>query len=368
MATPASKPGGLFGSVEKSSAPATGGLFGATAPAASAAPTGGLFGSTPAASKPGGLFGASTATPQPATGGLFGNTAAASTQPATGGLFGAKPAAAPTGGLFGQSQQAAQQAAPSSSLFGALNNANTSTLGQTQQSVPAVKIDWSNVKPTTRFNELHQEVQEAIVFIDSIIQGSMRASMQVSEAIPALGRQIDALPADVEYLDRRLETVEGALGRDAVAVGQNKEVIEKDSEDAIRLFRAVENLKLPNQFHYATIGSSNLDSTSAPDAGTTTDLLSYFSQRAIELEAQSKIFEKHQREVDQHLRTVEYSAVEGLRKLGRQQGSAEEGVGEGLREIAGVMRTFEEAILRVAERVGEGREGVVDLELGREGR
>ena len=35
-----------------------------------------------------------------------------------------------------------------------------------------------------------------------------------------------------------------------------------------------------------------------------------------------------------------------------------------MREIAGVMRTFEEAILRVAERVGESRERVVDLELG----
>jgi nucleoporin p58/p45 len=197
--------------------------------------------------------------------------------------------------------------------------------------------------------------------------------MQCSEAIPALGRQLDALPADVEYLDRRLETVEGALGRDAVAVGQGKEVAERDNEDAVRLFRTVENLKLPNQFHYATIGSSNFPtnpSDPTPDASTTTDLLSYFSTRALELEGQAKTFEKHQREVDAHLRTVEYSAVEGLRKLGRARGAEEEGdrVGEGLREIAGVMRTFEEAILRVAERVGEGREGVVNLELGGVGR
>ena len=259
-------------------------------------------------------------------------------------------------------QQPAQPPAAGGSLFGALNNANTST-NAPQSTVPAVKLDWSNVKPTTRFNELHQEVQDAIVFIDGVIQGAMRASMQCSEALPGLGRSIEGLPADVEYLERRLETVEGALGRDAVNVNAAKEVIEKDSEDAIRVFRAVENLKLPNQFHYGTVTSSS------SDPSTTSDLLSYFSERALELETQSKVFEKQQREVDGHLRNVEYSAVEGLQKLGRGRGEdAGERVGEGLREIAGVMRTFEEAILRVAERVGEGRERVVDLELGGGGR
>jgi nucleoporin p58/p45 len=268
--------------------------------------------------------------------------------------------------LFGQPAASTQpsQPAASSSLFGALNNANASTQ-PAQQTVPAVKIDWTNVKPTTRFNELHQEVQDAIVFIDEIVQGSMKASMQCSEAIPGLGRQIESLPADVEYLDRRLETVEGALGRDAVAVGQNKEIIEKDSEDAVRLFRAIENLKLPNQFHYSTISSSGFPTNTYSSDADATDLLSYFNIIANELEAKSRLFDNHQREVDMHLRTVEHSTVEGLQKLGRRNGSVNgDATGEGLREVAGVMRTFEEAILRVAERVGEGREKVVDLSLG----
>lgn len=385
----ASKPGGLFGSTTTTSAPATG-LFAAPAATTSAAPSGGLFGNTaaqptapstglfgntaaqPAAAQPttgglfgakpaapsGGLFGSTATTSQPAAGGLFGAPAApAASQPATGGLFGAKPAA-PAGGLF-----ASQPAPPaaSSSLFGALNNANPAAAAPAQQSVPAVKIDWSNVKPTTRFNELHQEVQDAIVFIDEVIQGAMRASMQCSEAIPGLGRQTDALPADVDYLERRLETVEGALGRDAVVVSQNKKVIEKDSEDAVRLFRAIENLKLPNQFHYSTIGSG-FQADADADGANATDLLGYFSTRAEELEAKTKLFDRHQREVDAHLRTVEHSAVEGMQKLGRRNG--EGASGDGLREIAGVMRTFEEAILRVAERIGEDRERVVDLSLG----
>jgi nucleoporin p58/p45 len=207
-------------------------------------------------------------------------------------------------------------------------------------------------------------VQDAIVFIDEVIQGAMKASMQCSEAIPGLGRQVEGLPADVEYLDRRLETVEGALGRDAVAVGASKQVAERDNEDAVKLFRAVENLKLPNQFHYSTIGFPT--DNNEDGSGTTTDLLAYFSKRAEELDAQSQVFSKHQREVDAHLRTVEHSAVEGIQRLRRKGGSMDAGEarGEGLREIAQVMRTFEEAILRVAERVGEEREGVVDLSLG----
>ena len=258
----------------------------------------------------------------------------AASQPAAGGgLFGAKPAA-PSGGLFGSSTAQPQQPTTSGGLFGALNNANASTNQPNQSTVPAVKLDWTNVKPTTRFNELHQEVQDAIVFIDEIIQGAMRTSMQCSEMLPSLGSQIEGLPADVEYLDRRLETVEGALARDAVAVGQAKEVVERDSEDAVCLFRAVENLKLPNQFHYSTIGFSDPSSNSSAsaDAGTTTDLLGYFSERATQLERDMQTFNRHQREVDGHLRTVEYSAVEGLQKLGRRgvQSEGEEGdrVGE----------------------------------------
>jgi len=109
---PAPATGGLFGA--PSPAPATGGLFGApaTAPApafgAAPAPSGGLFGAP--APAPGGLFGAPApafgAAPAPAFGG-FGAAPAPST-----GLFGAPPAPAPaTGGLFG--------AAPAPSMFGA---------------------------------------------------------------------------------------------------------------------------------------------------------------------------------------------------------------------------------------------------------
>jgi len=121
-ATPAPAPaGGLFGAP----APATGGLFGATpAPAPAGglfgapapAPSGGLFGATATAAKPGGLFGA----PAPAPGGLFGAPAPAPSgglfgAPApAGGLFGA-PAPAPTGGLFG----APAAPAPAGGLFGA---------------------------------------------------------------------------------------------------------------------------------------------------------------------------------------------------------------------------------------------------------
>ena len=203
----------------------------------------------------------------------------------------------------------------------------------------------------------------------------MKASMQCSETLPSLGQKVEILPQDVEYLGARLETVEGALSRDAEAVGQAKQVVEKDSEDAVRLFRAVENLKLPSQFHYSSIGGGFSGSVGADVESdiAATDLLGYFNLRTSELEKKAEVFGQNQKEVELHLRTVEATTIEGLQKLARRGAVETEGKGvdikgEGLREVAGVMRTFEDAILRVAQRVGETREKVVDVSLGAMGR
>lgn len=141
----AANTGGLFGASKPAAAPglATGsGLFGAK-PAAANTASGGLFGNSSTAA-PGGLFGnsstaaatggAGASTNQ--TGGLFGNTA--TTQ--SGGLFGNTSTSA-SGGLFGNSATGQSGAAPaaSSGLFGSSaapaagglfgNSSNTQTGG-----------------------------------------------------------------------------------------------------------------------------------------------------------------------------------------------------------------------------------------------
>ncbi|KAF9953056.1 hypothetical protein BGZ70_000381 [Mortierella alpina] len=134
--------GGFFGAAQ-STAPAAGGLFGSTAPAASAAGGGGLFGTPATSTGGGGLFGNPTTSTAggslfggmqssaPATGGLFGATA-----PAAGGFgtsaFGAKPA---TGGMFGSTTGAPA----TGSLFGAAPKPfGNNTLGASTSNAPAL--------------------------------------------------------------------------------------------------------------------------------------------------------------------------------------------------------------------------------------
>lgn len=272
----------------------------------------------------------------------------------------------------GGATTANQQANTGSGLFG-----NSTQTSQVQQTVPAVRVDASNIKPTTRFSELHEDIQQQILAIDEIIQASIEKSLQCSQVMPQLGASVEALPGDVELLETKLETVDGALSRDAQAVGARKEVINADALDALKVFRAVENLKLPAQFHYSSIGGGfNSGSGAGGDEEGSTDLLPYFNSTAKKLEKEINEYQRVVVEVESHLRTVESSAVEGIQKVVRRRqmmgaSNGQNGTSgqvdarkEGLRELAGTMRVFEEAVLRVAGRVGEAREGVVELGMG----
>lgn len=348
------------GNTTTPSAPATGtsvfgsGLGSSQPPPATTAAGSSLFGN-------GGL---SLGTPNSGTGtSLFGNNTS-TTQP---------PAASTSGGMFGGGATTAnQQANTGSGLFG-----NSTQTSQVQQTVPAVRVDASNIKPTTRFSELHEDIQQQILAIDEIIQASIEKSLQCSQVMPQLGASVEALPGDVELLETKLETVDGALSRDAQAVGARKEVINADALDALKVFRAVENLKLPAQFHYSSIGGGfNSGSGAGGDEEGSTDLLPYFNSTAKKLEKEINEYQRVVVEVESHLRTVESSAVEGIQKVVRRRqmmgaSNGQNGTSgqvdarkEGLRELAGTMRVFEEAVLRVAGRVGEAREGVVELGMG----
>ncbi|CAE6359805.1 unnamed protein product [Rhizoctonia solani] len=129
--------GGLFGNnatnAAATTAPATGGLFGAANTNTTGTTGGGLFGNANNAAAPasGGLFGSTTTAPTATTGGgLFGNT---TTQQPSGGLF-ASTTTAPSGGLFG-----AKPAGPS--LFGqpATNTLAQSTLSASTLGPPATQ-------------------------------------------------------------------------------------------------------------------------------------------------------------------------------------------------------------------------------------
>ncbi|KAK4142540.1 uncharacterized protein C8A04DRAFT_38194 [Dichotomopilus funicola] len=396
--TPASQPqaaGGLFGqpAAAATSQPqqqaTTGGLFGTPAAATSQpAPAGSLFGGAAAAtSQPaqaGGLFGGAATQQQqpqqqqqqqqqqPAAGGLFGGLGGS-----TGGMFGAKPAAASTagGGLFGQSQPQAAGL----------------TLGQSTQPqvVPGVRIDLSNIKSTTRFNDLQETLQKEIAQLDDAIQKCIKDKEAVDAFLPSHGEQLSAIPTDVGFVTRKSEGAHAALSGDIRAIHQLRGLVKEDADHARLSFKAIDNLKLPTQYHQAGLwststrgvsssggvrpgatggasgsGAGGPSGTAAADAQSNTDLISFFTQTADEMGEMMKTFERNLGEIEVHLHGVQGSMLEQMQRAAAQSRTVNQGGAEArVAELAAVLRDFEESILKVAGVVGGVKEGVTELQL-----
>ncbi|KJR88325.1 nucleoporin p58/p45 [Sporothrix schenckii 1099-18] len=451
----------LFGSTATSQAPASSGLFGSATTQTAAKPAGGLFGSpatatpAPATSTPP-LFGGGTATTTaaPAAGGLFGGgaTTAAAAQPAKpalgglfgggsttttttaapatgGGLFGGGTATAPAttgGGLFSASTTTAQPAAATGGLFGASTTtpaaAAPSTMSgglfgttaqqpqqqqqqqqaqqQQQQVVPGVRIDLSNLKGTTRFNDLQESLQKDIIAFDTMIQSFIEQKNQVEAFLPAHSESLEAIPGDVRFVARKYDGVSGAMASDLQSIQTLRETVKQDAEHAQLSFKVLDNQKLPAQFHtsglWSTTGGAGgkkngrggrdgvrggddgsdgkAGSDRGGDGGGRTDLINYFSHTGDEIGSQLRKLESNLGEIEVHMYSVQAGLLEQLQRVAASSSngsSSADANGDGgssasdkVAELAAVLRDFEESILTVASLVGSARESMTGLQLG----
>ncbi|KAK4098135.1 hypothetical protein N658DRAFT_509797 [Parathielavia hyrcaniae] len=392
-AQPQQTGGGFFGSApqqqqqqqQQQPQQTTGGLFGGLT-TQQPGQTGGLFGGQPQQAQTGGFFGGASTQQQPqqqqqpqATGGLFGGS--------MGGMFGQRPAgqANTGGGLFGLSQPATQQQQQQQQPGGL-------TLGQSmagqhqqqqQQAVPGVRIDLSNIKSTTRFNDLQESLQKEIAAIDEAIQRCIKDKDAVDAFLPSHGEQLAAIPTDVSFVGRKSEGAHSALAGDIAAIDQLRGLVKQDAEHARLSFKAIDNLKLPTQYHQAglwssrgvhvqqvgggggaTVGASG-GAGGAADAQSNSDLIGFFSRTADEMDDMMRKFEKNLGEIEVHLHGVQGNMLEQMQRVAAQSNSAAQGGGVDGRvmELAAVLRDFEESILNVAGVVGGVKEGVTELQL-----
>ncbi|PGH17073.1 hypothetical protein AJ80_04946 [Polytolypa hystricis UAMH7299] len=445
--TSAPAAGGLFGSTTATAQPQSGGLFGA---ATTTQPqSAGLFGgTTPATSQPqaGGLFGASTTKPQTggslfgglgsgtntqqqggsATGSLFGGQTATSQQPQAGGMFGStlqKPAS--TGGSFfggasttqqqnkpspfggfgttttqQQQQQPQQQQGPTLSLFGNQNAASQQQQQQQQRpsTVPGVKIDVTNLVPTTKFESCSDELQREIEAIDTYILNQIRMCNEVSDVLPSIKTQGQLVPNDVEFVQGKLDTLQEALENDASGIDHARSLVARDAAEAKLAFRALDTLLLPLQYQPSTgdrwwsspqqsqsmsrhslrsaLGArhsmlalpedAEADSTLGATGGPT-NLVDYFSQRSDEMNSVVEKYRTNLKEIEDHLHGVETTLSKQLNELSsraRDSGAANNVPSSRVSELAGTLADVESAILGVAARVGGVREEVQEAILG----
>ncbi|KAF3221902.1 Nucleoporin nup49/NSP49 (Nuclear pore protein nup49/NSP49) [Orbilia oligospora] len=370
--------GGLFSSATTTtSAPAAGGLFGGTTTAPAPA-AGGLFGSTPATTSAGGgllsvptattaapassgLFG-STATPQPAAGGgLFG--AGSATQPAaSGGLFGNSTAGgiggggASAGGLFGQqapkptptllSQPAAQ---PSTGLFGAsaAQQPQASLFGQTQTQTQvqpqAVEMNFSNMRGTTRYEELHADVRSLLDFLDDYVQKAIGISQELGARSVTHKDAMESVEDDVEHVARKLGFATTFLNNDGHSIGQLHNASTQLINTATLSTRTIDILRLPmsQRSHYLSTHH-----TSNPEYS----LMPYFEEKSGELESKATHFLATVGEVEKTLEAVE-------RDVGQVNMSAESKV----REVVKAERVVFSGMLAVASKVATVNEDLKTL-------
>ncbi|EOO03844.1 putative nucleoporin nup49 protein [Phaeoacremonium minimum UCRPA7] len=375
-AQPQQTGGGLFGS-STAQPQQTGGLFGASTQQ-QPAQGGGLFGgvATQQQAKPGGLFGSSTT--QTGTGGLFGQPQQQQQQQqqpqqqAAGGLFAqSKPAGSLFSGLGQPTTQQPQSNAFGQTLGGASALGPGLTMGQStsqQQTVPGVRIDLSNLKGTTRFNDLQEDLQKQIANIDRVIQGCIAQKNELDAFMPAHGEQLAAIPTDVKFVSRKYAGVDSALGGDAQAIKGLRDLVKVDLENSQLSFKALDNLRLPAQYHTSGLWSSRQQGSAAGggvDANdSNSDLVTFFSKTADEMDEQLNKFQRNLSEIEMHLGGVQSNLVEQVQRLQASRSGAGASTDDKIADLAAVLRDFEESILKVAGVVGGAREGMTELQLG----
>lgn len=234
-----------------------------------------------------------------------------------------------------------------------------------QQSVPGVRIDLSNIKSTSRFNDLHEDVQKWITEMDTFISNQIAFSGQAEAASEAQARNLASIPPDVDFCQRKLIGLDDALTTDSANIEQVKALVKIDAEHATLSFKAIENLKLPSQYHNSGIWSVRSTSNNPKSGeGEAQDIVEFFSRTADELGGTLQKYKRNFSEVELHLRGVETNTIQQTQALIAQQNGGLGGQENPVAELAAALMEFEKSIVGVAVRIGATREGVQSLQLG----
>ncbi|CAD6564003.1 MAG: hypothetical protein ASARMPRED_002633 [Alectoria sarmentosa] len=347
-----------------------------------------LFGGNQNTQSGGGLFG-SQQTNQQTLGGLFGSTNAQQTQPQQASLFdsiGQSQAQHPQATLFNgtgnqnrtgnmpgpaQNQQSTMQPPPVRKLFPSQIGQYT----QQQQTVPGVRIlDVNQLRSTTRFNDLHEDLQKVIEYVDNFILGQIRCQEECAQHTEDIDQKCHQMPPDVEYCTKALDTMQQVLENDAESIAFAKDLVKGDVADAKLSFRTIQNLKMPQQFHQSGMWNTTVVSQSGgssfpeedAEVGASRNIVEYFSKQADEMTKTLEAYKRTVGQVETYLRGVESNTMQQMEQMmfTRGQDGGEKSAEEQVRELAAVLRDFEHGITGVATRVGGTRDKVQEVMLG----
>ena len=257
--------------------------------------------------------------------------------------------------------------------------------------MPGVRIDVSNVRPTTHFTELHETLQREIEQLDAFILNQQKLEAECALLLPSVERHLRTLPADVGYCAARLDATNRALEADAAAIDAARSLLGSDARGARRTFRAIQALRLPAPFQSASLwAAGNAEQAAggarpaagakgpAPtsrlaadedDGSASADLVGFFGDRADDMAGRLEGFTADVTTIETHLRSVEEQLAAQTQAARWSRGRDGRGASaeDQVRELAAVLREFEGGILKVAGRVGEAREKANEAMLANAG-
>lgn len=252
----------------------------------------------------------------------------------------------------------------------------TSQIGQQsqQQTVPGVRISVNELRGTTRFNDLHEELQKVVVDVDTFIHGQIKIHEDLASTSKTINDQSHQMGPDVEYCAKALDTMQHALENDAESIAFAKDLVRTDAADAKLSFKVIQNLKQPSQFHqvgpWATSINPNTLATPIPDdganSGANRSIVDYFSKESEEMTKSLESYKRNILEVESYLKGVESNSMQQLQQImfSRASDGGEKSAEDQVRGLAAVLREFDTGINGVAVKVGGAREKVQEIMLG----
>lgn len=246
---------------------------------------------------------------------------------------------------------------------------------QQQQPVPGVRVTTAELRPTTRFNDLHEQLQTLIENVDNFIQQQMKYQQECASFNLHLEANSGQIPHDVEVCTRSLETMQQALENDAEAISYAKDLTKSDITNAKLSIDAIQGMRLPPQFQQSNVWALPANSQDmtlsllaegSEETGINANLVSYFSKQVDNMSKSLNSYKKNIAEVESYLKGVEADTINQMQQIlmARTHNGHNRSADDQLRELAAVLKDFENGILGVASRVGGVREQVQEVMLG----
>ena len=242
-----------------------------------------------------------------------------------------------------------------------------------------MRINFDNLRPRSRFDDLAQEVQEAVFQIDQHIQRVIHMKAEISEFMPQHERDIAQLGRDVNFVESKFKTVQAALNRDVQTVKALQDMTKKNLADSALSRSAVDNLQLPMHYHqtglFATpssVGQSGgAGGGASASQASAQDLISYFNRICDDIDRHKHRLDEYRGAIERDMPGVENGLYEQIRALRERQRGGGGGGGAGglamqdqLGEILAALRDTGTAIVAQAGLIAETRERLSKLQAG----